>query len=209
MEGSRKCTTGRVSGGTRGWGRKLVPVLAVLMVVGGVACDPNEEAEVFIVYKQLAYFDTYKTDPDSSGTHGAGPKEIFVMYGIASIRNDDPQAQTFEFDPDRLVSVGDEFSTDHAGDEAQLLGAYQQQEETVPPGDMLTSGLGCVIMTVVSDDLFKQFGGVSGTSRKVDLMHQVEAEQPVRVQRNGGNDSGFTGLGPADPETLQNICASG
>ena len=169
-------------------------------------CNPNKNKRVEITYRQLAYFPEYKTSEDSFGSHGAGKDGMFILYRIDRIANTGSEAAAFGFDKANLSTVQDHLVQDMVTDQNILLGPKLMGNVTVAANSVKTDGLGCLIMRAKMDDVAKSFGGVSGTGKKIDLMHVLAVgDQPVSIGRAAGNDN-FTGIAPAHPQDLQNKC---
>jgi hypothetical protein len=168
-----------------------------------VACDPNEEARVRIGYEQLAFYHEYR---DGNTTSTPGNDRVWVLFRINSITNQGADAATFEFDRHNLIAVKDQLLKEPAGHSDQALGSRSLSTLTVEPGEHV-SNPGCVILTAQSDNITEDFGQFSGTgpAGKVDLLHEIEVDQPVSTSRAPGNDE-YSLFIPGDAEVLRNKC---
>ncbi len=175
-----------------------------LVVLGG--CDVNDEARVTIVYDQVANFATYNFG--DGGSTGASPN-IFVMYRLVSISNEESEASDFTFERDFISTVTSTHTVSDgplAGTQSILLSGQSIDTQFIPVDSSSGGGLGCFIVYARSDDPSE----LNGTSSLIDLIYASTTEQPVSTLRAAGDNTTAIFLsGPATPASLQQLCATG
>jgi hypothetical protein len=192
-------------------GRRMLLLGTMIAAAGLASCEKeNLDAKVDVTYRQLTVFRLY-TIPGGEGTAtgnaDAGEKHVFVLYKIVGIRNQGKQAVAYKLDRTRISTVQDQMNlNDAATHEANLLGkALLPSNITVNAGENKTSGLGCIILRAALDWNYTKDTQIKATGYKIDLFHQLEAKQPVKMEREAGNNT-FTVNDPSKAEHLQAEC---
>lgn len=183
--------------------------LRVMMLVVGVAMTagckkPNENARVHVNYRQVANFHEFKTSPDAFSSTSAG-NGMFIMYRINQIANSSSEATVFTFDKHKIVMVTqDQTSNVEPGADNILLGNQLISTLPVQAGQVLTQpgGLGCVIKNALTANP----QSLANAGALLDPLYQLNAEQPVSMHREAGNNSVAVVI-TALPSGLQNLCS--
>jgi hypothetical protein len=176
----------------------MVTVAAAAAAVGA-GCAPNNAARVTIVYDQVANFGVYKLSPDASSSTGAGLDRLWAQYRIVSIANTGPEAVTFAFDRNRILTVTSDGNLNEGpSGENILLGSELATGINVSPGQTVPN-VGCIIKT------FQTNNPAGSMLSLVDLLHQQDSDQPVTMQR-AASDNSTAAVGDALPSVLQNLC---
>jgi hypothetical protein len=177
--------------------RHIVALATAVMALA--ACETSENARVTVVYDQVANFGAYKLSPDASSSTGAGLNRLWVQYRIVSIANTGSEATSFSFDRNKILTVtSDGTINDGPSGENILLGAELATGINVAPGQT-ASNVGCIIKTFATND------PAGSMMSLVDLLHQVNSDQPVTMKR-AASDSSTAAVGDALPSVLQNLC---
>ena len=179
---------------------KLYPTICSLLSLTLLtACNPNNKARVNIVYDQVANFTEYKNSPDAFST--SSTNGMFVQYSIKQISNTGSEAKTFVFKKDRIVAITpDSTNNDDAGSDNILLGPELAHNITVNAGQTLNN-VGCIIKNVLTSNP----QSLVSTTGFVDIVHQVDKDQPVSMKRSA-NDTSVALVTTALPSVLQNLC---
>ncbi len=176
--------------------------LAVLAVCGisllSLGCDGTTK----ITYRQELSFNVFDPDPAATphNTYGGG----HVMVRILSIDNSD-RKDVFNFDPAKMYYMNQtNGGWNFSGQDNLLAAPWRQGPETVGIGQVLSTGLGCVIHSApglgTQDVVFLNYA--SSGSESVALVRVGE----VPSQDNPSPDLGFTYVNTAFPNTLQSNC---
>ena len=179
---------------------KLYPMIGCLLCLSLLtACNPNNKARVNIVYDQVANFTEYKLSSDAFST--TSTNGMFVQYSIKQISNNGSEAKTFVFDKNRIVAITpDSTSNAEPGADNILLGSKFAHNVTVAAGQTLNN-VGCIIKNVLTSNP----QSLVSTTGFVDIIHQLENDQPVSMKR-AANDSSVALVTTALPSVLQNLC---
>lgn len=180
-------------------------MMLVVTVAMMVACKKtNENARVHVNYEQLANFQEYKTSPDAFSSTGAG-NGMFIMYRINQIANTGSEAKVFTFDKHKVIMVTqDQTSNEEPSADNILLGSQLITTLTVQPGQTLNqpNGLGCIIKNAHTADP----QSLANTGALLDPVYQLNAEQPVSMHREAGDNSTAL-VSNTLPSALQNLCS--
>jgi hypothetical protein len=160
-----------------GWG---TPNSALVYDLSGVPlAPPPASATATITYHQVGGCNGYVTTSGGVNTgHFSGPNAAFVIFGIESIKNDQP-AKSFAFDPANLfVHQGVDSSFDsHLSLYADILKASAAGSASVMPNQDLKFANGAfgalVVQTVLAD------GATEADKTPYTLRYKAQAGDPT------------------------------
>jgi hypothetical protein len=175
----------------------------LVAVLVAPACQPNRAARVYVNYKQIANFHSYRLAANSSDSHGAG-EAMFIMYKVTEINNGGGQAASFTFDGDRVSTVAsDRTSNETLPYGPQLLGSLSLSTVSVAAGQVKKVNR-CFIKQALTDH-WEALASISG---HVGVLYAATSGQPVSMSDAAPNGSNAY-MGNAFPSDLQDACAAG
>ncbi len=178
--------------------RSLLSFLIVGITLAPGCGPPNENARVFVEYKQVANFHDYRLSPDSNDSHGAGG--MFIMYKITQVKNTGSAAKPFVFDVNKVITdAPDKISNETVTDANILLGGLNVTTVNVGAGQTKLVN-GCIIKDALTSN------PQALVSAQVPLSHQIDPAQPVTMTNLTPNGS-VAVVGNALPASLQALCA--
>ena len=185
--------------------RTVGSVAAALLAACGTTQEKNR---VTIQYEQIANFQAFQLSPDAFSTTSAG-NGMFVLYRLVEIDNTSSDTLPFVFDRHKVLTVtADQTSNVAPGAENVLLGPKIVTSSTVHPHTGISdfnAGLGCFIKNALTSNP----QNLASTTGLVDLIHQVNQEQPVTMQRRTTNTQVKLIETFATPDFLQHLCSEG
>lgn len=162
-----------------------------------MSCDPNEKARVLIEYEQIANIDTYTL----SGGSTTSIDGIYILYKIRKITNTGTEAKSFTFNPNLVVTIApDKTSNTSPTTDHILLGDQLAENIVVQPGQTLQNP-GCIIKSVFTDNP----QAIYNTTGLVNLTGKINSSQPISMSRVAGNTT-VALMNAAPPSQLQHSC---
>ena len=179
--------------------RIVLSLLTISIILAPGCGPPNENARVFVEYKQVANFHDYRLSPDSSDSHGAGG--MFIMYKITQIKNTRSAATAFVFDVNKVITAApDKISNETVTDANILLAALNVTTVNVGAGQTKMVN-GCIIKDALTSN------PQALVSAQVPLSYQIDPAQPVTMTNLAPNGI-VAAVGNALPASLQSLCAA-